>query len=217
MEDEFRKKTIDTIILLLSELTDQEFLEIVNLRASNMTSKKCYVCNKYVPLSLMATDKSNPDGKSSICKACASKRGVEDYREKIRHKHDPKDIVNKIIPYYSEKSGFKKCLRCNQIKSNLEFHKDRETYDGLSTWCNNCKYENDVLYRKHRVLTIQENKQGYKVCALCKQNKTFSEFDKNTSAVDGLYSWCKPCKSQKSRVYRQSNKQKNYLLTNSHE
>lgn len=58
-----------------------------------------------------------------------------------------------------------------------------------------------------------------KICTICKIEKDISEFPKRKLNNDGLYSWCKKCVSEKSKKYREQNrervllgKKKSYLI-----
>lgn len=47
-----------------------------------------------------------------------------------------------------------------------------------------------------------------KVCSICKQEKSISEFNKNKRKPDGLQTICKVCNKEKSRSYYKDNKEK---------
>ena len=47
-----------------------------------------------------------------------------------------------------------------------------------------------------------------KTCSRCKETKPVSEFNKNRSSKDGLTFWCKGCKSESSRRYRETNRER---------
>jgi len=43
-----------------------------------------------------------------------------------------------------------------------------------------------------------------KICSKCKVPKPFSNFSKSSANKDGLYAWCKDCKADSQRYYRQT-------------
>jgi hypothetical protein len=45
-----------------------------------------------------------------------------------------------------------------------------------------------------------------KHCPGCKTDKPFSEYHRRVKAKDGFSSYCKPCKSEMDKIYRQKNK-----------
>ncbi len=47
-----------------------------------------------------------------------------------------------------------------------------------------------------------------KVCPKCSKSKPVSEFSRNIAQYDGLQSWCKECKTEQQRIYRQTAKGK---------
>lgn len=46
-----------------------------------------------------------------------------------------------------------------------------------------------------------------KICTKCKVDKALSEFGKNRTTKDGLRYWCKTCRLEDNRSYRQKNKE----------
>ena len=55
--------------------------------------------------------------------------------------------------------------------------------------------------QKGRPDAVAETQQ--KQCRRCKQQKARSEFHKNASSSDGLARWCKACKTESAKEYRQ--------------
>jgi hypothetical protein len=45
--------------------------------------------------------------------------------------------------------GHKLCTQCNEEKSLKEFHVDKTTYTGYSSWCKSCKKDYNQRYRKN--------------------------------------------------------------------
>lgn len=52
------------------------------------------------------------------------------------------------------------------------------------------------------------DKVDTKVCTKCKIEKTLTEFPKKKSTKDGLYQYCKSCKSMDDKLYREGNRDK---------
>ena len=48
-----------------------------------------------------------------------------------------------------------------------------------------------------------------KICSICNQSKSITEYCKDKSNSDGLGYICKPCKSIKEKRYRNNNRQNN--------
>ena len=44
----------------------------------------------------------------------------------------------------------KQCTRCRKRRKVEQFHRDKTTKDGLSTWCKGCTREYDHAYRARK-------------------------------------------------------------------
>lgn len=95
----------------------------------------------------------------------------------------------------------KKCPKCKRILTYSEFHKNRSTKNGLSSWCKEC---NNNYGKKHRMVKNPNYKprfdpyfnvpKGMKCCTKCKNILPISDFcKKNSIKRDRLNSWCRKC------------------------
>ena len=90
----------------------------------------------------------------------------------------------------------KRCARCRETKPTIEFGSNRNTPDGLHSYCRRCinAYMNAryVKRQKREKPPLPELKR----CSRCKDEKPRSEFSKaskSNRAADGLFGWCRPC------------------------
>ena len=54
----------------------------------------------------------------------------------------------------------------------------------------------------------KQNTDTHKKCSICKQLKKRSEFHKSSDRKDGLSGYCKPCKIEKNKKWREQNPDK---------
>lgn len=54
----------------------------------------------------------------------------------------------------------------------------------------------------------KDNTDTHKRCSICKELKPRSEFHKESSRKDGITGYCKPCKLEKTRKWREQNPEK---------
>lgn len=100
----------------------------------------------------------------------------------------------------------KKCKKCNQIKSLIEFVKNKNCKDGYEGTCKSCKnIARTERYQKH-----YKNKnpliEGEKECNRCKERKSVDEFNIDLKCVDGRRNVCKLCDNKRIKERRSSNK-----------
>ena len=90
----------------------------------------------------------------------------------------------------------KVCIKCNQIKPLTEYTKNKSTSDGLESYCKSCKSIINKQYRENnRQINANKiyNENDVKQCSKCKQQKSYTEFNKCISTKSGLVSYCKDC------------------------
>jgi hypothetical protein len=93
----------------------------------------------------------------------------------------------------------KVCLRCNLLKTNLEFHKSKSKKDGLNSACREClaslhKASGD-RNTKRSVIVVPDSK----TCPGCERVRLSLEFGKCKRNTDGLQSYCKACRAIRQR------------------
>ena len=83
----------------------------------------------------------------------------------------------------------KKCNKCNEIKFIKEFVKDKSAKGGHRNFCKQC-----YNLSKRKTPIPKKPKEGYKFCAMCKEEKMLGEFNqKYIQKKWRYYSYCKPC------------------------
>lgn len=88
----------------------------------------------------------------------------------------------------------KTCVRCKVSKENSDFHRNKNSSDGLVSYCKTCKSE----YGKRN---IYERSTEHKICSLCKMKKSPDEFHSHRTSTDGLQGCCKLCQHEKAKKY----------------
>lgn len=89
------------------------------------------------------------------------------------------------------------CSICLNDLDESRFSKDRVTKDGYRPRCKDCESKRRkelILERGGKVHVYRrEDKEGFKTCSSCKQEKEHSEFYNCSITKDGLGSSCKLC------------------------
>lgn len=111
----------------------------------------------------------------------------------------------------------KRCTGCGRELPLGSFAADRNRRDGLQVRCRECVAEYSAAhYRRRRESlgrTVREKVDipaGHKLCQTCGEVKPHSEWHRNSSASDGLSTWCKACRAIKGR---EDHLKRNYGLT----
>jgi len=106
----------------------------------------------------------------------------------------------------------KKCGNCKEVKDLVEFNKDINKKDKLSTTCKECKREYYERYQKelkNGTRTVKKKikpRDGHKICSRCDNEKSLKEFYNNRSTKDGLDNKCKDCSRESCKEYREKYK-----------
>ena len=101
------------------------------------------------------------------------------------------------------------CLKCNTIKQDDGFHKNKSRGTGLSDWCKKCKAKDSKL-KYHAIMppsTLTE-----KTCSKCKTLKPIGKFYKDNKYFDGYRNPCRDCASKARRIYKKRNQAKFKLI-----
>lgn len=149
--------------------------------------KQCTKCKEWKPISEFNKDNTTKTGLRSNCRACIKKYDKQRY------------IRNKDKVYYISQNnfglldpinfGYKKCTKCNELKSFDKFNTDISKKNNLSSSCKQCHHkqqkENYIknktkhtiankIYREKNKEKIKERGNIYRL----KNKKTKSEYDK---------------------------------------
>ncbi len=119
-------------------------------------------------------------------------------------------------------SYLKWCISCEQDKPKSEFHRDRNSRDGLNAACRSCHLSRTRRYRealsadpervsqfrrKQTIRTAFEHNlpvpdMDIKACSKCKEIKPIDEFYNATSSSDGKNHRCISCHRKRSTTDR---------------
>lgn len=105
----------------------------------------------------------------------------------------------------------KRCSKCKIKKELSNFYVSRTRKSGYHNECIECVKKRNNKRPKSKTGNIWKQSlhlEGLKYCELCEKVKDFSEFGKNKNNSIGLQNYCKPCKREKDKEYRQSLKDK---------
>ena len=109
-----------------------------------------------------------------------------------------KRLGGKIIPH-----GTKFCTVCNSLKDISDFSKAAKSPDGLYHSCKSC--QTSKAKSVHNIWN-SENKYKPKLCVKCNVLKTEGDFYKCIRRYDGLSAYCKDCKHEIDKEYRERKK-----------
>ncbi|MFE0383517.1 endonuclease VII domain-containing protein [Streptomyces bungoensis] len=125
--------------------------------------RKCSACQRFLPASAFADNRSRPDGLQTNCRECAA----EYYRR--RQQARGRTVREKVdVP-----EGYKLCRACGEVKPHTEWHRNATASDGLSTRCKACRAvrsREDHLKRQYGITEAERDElivsQGG-VCCIC--------------------------------------------------
>jgi len=125
------------------------------------------------------------------CKDCFS--------EYARWRRSPEFVPSRLqkvqIP------GKKQCTGCEEIKFVSEYHKNKNSSDGLSIYCKVCSKENERVFEEKKKEALKFIVVGTsKICKECKVDQDVCEFSKSVKNKDGLSTVCKTCSNAHSRA-----------------
>ena len=94
----------------------------------------------------------------------------------------------------------KTCAKCSETKSILFFHKCSRSSDGFKSDCKPCR---NASYVKKGYDSRRKLIDGGRICNSCEQPKTWDQFSKDKTGLNGKTSICIPCRNAKGReVYK---------------
>jgi hypothetical protein len=101
----------------------------------------------------------------------------------------------------------KKCSKCLDTYSLSFFSKNKQSTDGLSYWCKKC-INSKVAEKKLKMKDLDIQCPSTKYCPRCEIIKSSSYFAKSKVSMDGLFSYCKECRTTYDTNKRKSVKEK---------
>ena len=206
------------------EINDDSENEFVIEENDNET-KLCYTCKQEKNLNEYYDKIENVDGKEGSCKICYNA-----YKKILKEEKDQREIIIRD-------EGTKKCRKCLEIKEFECFSKHGTSSDGYEFVCLDCKnikqaekQRCSLCYKTKEVINFRKFRLGFnkfcidcenehkdsieieeediKHCTLCKQDKTLDKFSKCTKKTDGYSQYCSNCGKEKSKEYREKQKNK---------
>lgn len=102
------------------------------------------------------------------------------------------------------------CKKCSTEKTLAEFSKGNGR-DGLNSWCKACATESSRKSKAKKKAIRDAEKQKLidaelKACCICKEIKSYDEFNNAKNHSDGKASRCKPCEKEYKRKHYLENK-----------
>jgi hypothetical protein len=147
-------------------------------------AKSCTKCGLVKELRDFARGAGCKDGIRSRCRSCSSRDSVAQSAK---------------VPVDTPQQ----CSKCNELKPATEYYISKKSPTGLDNICKPCKLENQrVCY-----LSLKASKKvprHEKVCRVCGQTRSVSEFYKDMRSNDGLGYLCKACACAHDKRRRRS-------------
>ena len=110
--------------------------------------------------------------------------------------------IRKIKPreYGEGKYGEETCIDCGKVRKIKNWYID---YKKRHPRCNSC-----ALHKRRNLRARGLRVFGLKRCTICKRVLPLEYFHRNRIRWDGLTAFCKECNVEKSRIYREGNRDK---------
>ncbi|MFE0106810.1 endonuclease VII domain-containing protein [Streptomyces sp. NPDC059009] len=124
--------------------------------------KKCSACQRRLPASAFAVNRSRLDGLQSNCRECTG--GA--YRRR-------REALGKTVRRANVPEGHKHCLSCDDVKPWSEWHRNATASDGLSTRCKSCRAAEGRAHYLKRQYGMTEAERDEMIaaqnglCAIC--------------------------------------------------
>lgn len=145
--------------------------------------KVCSRCRNSAPLDSFSTNRAMPDGKSIYCRNCSSAMGREQRRRRSENQAEP--------------SVKKRCHKCSEEKSGCFFAANKNSADGLQTYCKACIAKDRKDRAAAGVVPPTE-----KACSRCKRMLPAAAYHRNMSISTTLSPACKDCSRKKMRIIK---------------
>lgn len=169
-------------------------------RLDRNTPRTCLKCGKTKPLSEFCPGVSFIATPQRYCNNCLD---AVSYQKKVDRPHI---VVTEKI-----------CSKCGETKPASEFGKKKETLDGLSSSCKECRNKHvRARYGEHpeqhaeayaRLSSRLHVEVTEKTCSDCGETRPISEFRKEKAALDGRGVYCKKCRNVRERTYYQEHRE----------
>lgn len=88
----------------------------------------------------------------------------------------------------------KQCTKCLKNYSLTFFSKNKQSKDGLNYWCKQCM-KIQLAEKKQKIKDLDIQPPLTKYCPTCKITKPSINFAKSSVSMDGLFSYCKECRT----------------------
>lgn len=104
-------------------------------------SRRCSRCERHLPRTAFASNKSMPDGLQAYCRECSA----EYYRQRQEAKG------KKVRERVSVPPGHKRCPQCSEVRPHSEWERNKTSSDGWASYCRECRAaRNRASYLKRR-------------------------------------------------------------------
>lgn len=164
----------------------------------------CSKCFNVLPFSSFYKDKSSKFGIGSHCKECKNNS-----TRLLREMRKSRDTI--------EVAAIKICPGCRVEKDSSAFCRQTSNKDGLSSYCKQCRKNNDRRQREYKLLHSLSNSinDDFKKCHKCSLEKSVAEFAVNHKSNDHRSYICNDCKPKSQWTKeKQRVSERNYRLRN---
>lgn len=216
-----RKELIDKEPSLMNFIYDNKLKHILNeIHPTPLTEvqilkkegkKRCVDCKKVMDLSSFPIHTKGVH--NTLCPRCESCFKEYNKNYYLSKRETLLKVGGKVEFNNLLSEGKKRCTECKDIKSLTEFyfHKSAKKYVGK---CNECMvfHRRKLKPPKEESLLREElHARQLKKCPKCKIIKPYSEYGKNKSNYMGIMPFCKVCKSENDKKYREDPRFKDKL------
>lgn len=162
------------------------------------TEKQCAHCHQLLAAERFNKNKLSRDGLTYICKACSATQYQHNVArwQKERAKKSQDDFT--LFPTFE-----KECRTCHKTLPLTEFFHKKGSKDGHSSFCRVCDLQK-AKDSQERIKARPKNIPTEKTCRHCQKLLPASAFNKSSHRSDGLDSYCKTCRYERSPVPRQA-------------
>jgi len=159
-----------------------------------MSSKICSSCKEIKSKTEFGKSSGRKDGLNVYCKSCAKEKSkISLTKTNLKPKLK---LVNKF------------CKNCSTDKPIEDFYKNKNSLDGLGTYCKSC--DKQIRKNNYDGMKLKEKKvPEEKKCNICNEIKHKSYFYTANTSSDGLNKVCIECCKKFSVEYLSSNRKRN--------